>query len=77
MRNGPTHHIITFARTSPGGIISWADACVIYRSVSSAARHDRVGHYHMNVGHIFRRYFVKVEGARGLYALKELLQGED
>lgn len=77
MRIGPTQNIISFARSQPGGVISWSEACGKYRELSSAARHDRVGHFHMNVGNIFQRYFVKVQGARGLYVLKELLQGED
>lgn len=32
-------------------------------------------HYHTNIGHIFRKYFTKVEGARGYYVLNEAITG--
>ena len=28
-------------------------------------------HYHANIGHIFRKYFTRVEGVRGYYVLKQ------
>jgi len=80
MRLGPTANILEFARSQPGGVIRWRDATYVYRQHSAAATRDRSRgetHYHMNVGHILRKYFTKVDGVPGYYVLSETIVGED
>jgi len=73
MKRGATASILRFARLQPGGVISWGEAAARYRMATGIPRSDH--HYHMNLGHIFRRHFERVEGARGLYVLREAITG--
>lgn len=73
-RPRPTANILSFARSQPGGVIRWCEAAAKYREVTGISR--RTTHYHMNVGHILRDFFVRVEGVRGYYVLKETIRRE-
>ena len=75
MRPRPTRRILEFARAQPGGVIRWCEAAAKYREATGISRHT--SHYHMNVGHILRDNFVRVDGVRGYYVLKSFLTGED
>lgn len=90
-KDGPTARIIERARTEPGGIIRWHEAEDEYCSASSVARHERMqynslrsrghkypsAHYHSSVGRVLKKYFLKVEGTKGFYVLKESITEND
>lgn len=78
--NGPTARIIDRARSEPGGVLRWREANGEYLRASFAARVNKSRgetNYKMGLGNILQRYFVKVEGIKGFYVLKEMLEGED
>ena len=81
MRDGPTARVIARALSQPGGVIRWREARDEYLSVSAAARADVIRggpyHFHMALGKVLHRHFVRVEGVWGFYVHRSMLEGED
>ena len=64
---GPTDKIVHFAAMQPGGIVTWAEADSIYQSCSKSAQKRRNKQYHMNMSHIFRKFFKKIKDSDGIH----------
>jgi len=70
--NGPTAKVLAFAAAQPGALISWSEARDAYATgVVKGWLGPKGGaaHHNMSISNVLHRHFVRVEGARGLYAL--------
>lgn len=76
-KTGATAAILEFARQTSDGIVKWSEVDKIYCSKSTSKKLQYYRGRHMNIGRIFNKYFVKVEGVRGYWMLEESIVGED
>lgn len=72
-KDGPTKRIITMAWDAPGQLIRWREAEAVYDSWNKYRKFDNNRN---NLRRIFDRHFVKVEGVRGYYVLKESIRND-
>ncbi len=78
--NGPTAKVLSFAAQQPGHVISWSEARVAYScgTVKSYDGYRQAADRHrFSISNVLRRYFDRVEGARGLYVLRSSIENLD